>query len=171
MNVYDQLTKQIQQLDLKVSLLLTWNGVIATLLSREVGRLVGVGLTSLRLILPAISLLCLVSAAYYIMQVLIPRKGIIKKSVTTFTGLLYSGDIMNLGKTNPERVSNYLSALNNINSHEQIYEQFTRSIVLISQIFEKKNRAFIRGLIVTSIGFGCLIGLMFFTKIKQSLSM
>lgn len=179
MTVYEGISKQIQQVDLKISLLLTWNGVSAAVMVRTIGTIISEReMGFLKILLTVLATISLITAGYFIMRVMIPRKGFveseeavetdlekIKKAEPAFAGLLYTGDILKLGNDNRQRILNYISTLNNIQTHEQVYEQFAKSIVLISHIFEKKALLFSKALISTVIAFVCVVSLILIEKI------
>ncbi|MBI4978023.1 MAG: hypothetical protein HZC28_11100 [Spirochaetes bacterium] len=166
MNVYESITKQIQQMDLKISILLSWCGVIAAVLGREVAILIAQRQMRYSTIILTVGVVVsLLVSGFYIFQVLKPRKGKIGEK-SSFVGLLWSGDILNLGKESRGRIKNYLHALTDITNHKQIYEQFVTSIVLISTIQDSKNRNFLGGLIATVISFSLLVALMAIVEIK-----
>ncbi len=158
LTVYEAITKQIQQMDLKISILLSWNGVIAVMMSREVASLFS---DKAFKIFPSVtltlSILAIALSAYYIYRVLKPRVGNMDNN---FAGLLFAGDILALGKDGNERMKNYLQYLLAIRSHEDLYQQFSKSIVLISAINVTKNQLFNRALTSTSFSFFALVLLM-----------
>jgi hypothetical protein len=168
LSVYDQITKQIQQTDLKTSIIISWDSVIAIMLGRELGQMV-----SGRFVNPftiAVASLCAVFLAVsgvFIFWTLKPRTKVTKRP--GFTGLLYTGDILRLGHKASERVPAYLEALSAIREPPGIYEQFANSIVLISDIMRRKNRSFMRALGATAISFGFLVVLIGVVAIRLGL--
>lgn len=158
--VYESITKQIQQTDLKMSILLTWNGAMAAVFGRYLGDMFRTRLGSWWVwILAAATLGTMVYTGINVYAVLKPRGGKGPK-VEGFSGLLYAGDIQNLGKNAPERVMEYNRALIELPDHAAIYDQFARSIINISEIQLRKNRYFIRALGTTVTSFVMLIALM-----------
>ena len=164
MNVYESITKQIQQMDLKISILISWNGIIAVMLGREISAIYKGKVFEFYAIGLAIGvLITLVLGSIYCYKVLKPRSGNTEEG---FAGLLYSGDIMKLGNTTSERIASYMNHLLEIDDYDKFYKQFTKSIVLISSINQYKNKMFIRGLLVTVISFSLLVGLLAVVGVK-----
>jgi len=159
MHVYESITKQIQQMDLKISILISWDGIIAVGLAREITQIITNRLFSVSTIAPAaICILALLIAGWFCYRVLKPRQGTVEED--GFAGLLYSGDILKLGNGNQARMVQYMNELIKIDDHEKLYQQFIKSIVLISGISMFKNRMFTRGLLATLISFTGLVGVM-----------
>jgi hypothetical protein len=77
-----------------------------------------------------------------------------------FAGLLYSDDILKLGDSARERIARYNQELLGISTHEELYRQFTKSIVLISEVLNQKNMFFSRALMASVVAFTLLLGLM-----------
>lgn len=166
MSVYDAITKQIQQMDMKISILLSWNGVVAVLLGREITSIFRAKLLEWDILALVFGIVfTLIVSGLYCYRVLKPRSGEIDN---THVGLLWSGDILKLGKKNEERISQYMNELLHIDTHDKLYEQFVKSIVLISDIQARKNRMFIKGLIVTVVGFTLLVGLIAIVGVKMN---
>lgn len=158
--VYEAITKQIQQMDIKMSIILSWNGAMAILLAKQVSDLI----TSHMFRPIPIGLMLVITvlmgfAATYAYRVIKPRtaKG---QAGDGWAGLLYSEDILNLGPAARERMARYQEELLSIDSHESLYRQFTKSIVLISEIQDKKNRLFTRALLCSVVAFTLLLGLV-----------
>lgn len=159
-NVYEAITKQIQQMDLKISILLSWNGVIAVLFGREVAEIVaGKRFDVWILIMGAAVVLSLGISAVLCYRVLKPRAGS-SPDKEGFAGLLYAGDIQDLGKNPVERMGAYMDNLLKMDTHAEVYQQFVKSIVLISGIQLEKNRFFLKALTSTVICFALLLSLM-----------
>jgi hypothetical protein len=166
MSVFDSITKQIHQSDLKASFILSWNGVIAILLSHLLASIVHAESHKWTLLLIATCVAAsLASSGAFCYKVLRPRVGVIKERND---GLLWSGDIHKLGVTHPERIEQYMCRLLTIDSREKLYEQFVTSIVLISEISLVKNKMFIRALISTVVSFSLLVSLMAIMGLKLS---
>ena len=163
-SVYESVTKQIQQMDIKISILLSWNGLIAVMLGRLITTMVSEQkLSALTILLAVIVVITLFITGIFCFRVLKPRKGAMEDG---FAGLLYSGDIMKLGEKNEDRIQAYLDNLLKIDTHEMLYSQFVKSIVLISEINQYKNNLFLRGLISTVICFSALVALLSLVGIK-----
>lgn len=151
LSVYDTITKQIQAMDLKISILLSWNGVIAVMLGREIGSYFSATTVNLfTMVCIILSVAGLVASAFFIWGVLKPRVG---KMENHFTGLLFSEDILRLASTPGRRMDVFMNQLIAIKSPEEIFQQFSKSIVLISEIHHKKNKLFNRGLTSTALSF------------------
>jgi hypothetical protein len=158
MSVYDSVTKQIQQLDLKSSFILSWNGVIGVLLSHEFALIVHADRNRGSLIMLALAVVCsLIVSGFYCYKVLRPRVGAVKER---FDGLLWAGDIQKLGLTHADRIAVYMKQLIEITTHDKLYEQFVTSIVLISEILLAKHKSFRQALFATAISFSLLLSLM-----------
>ena len=155
MNVYDSISRQIQAMDLKISILLSWNGVVAVMGSRELSMILKFkeGHSGSVWLLVVVAL-CLGLSSYYTWGVLKPRIGRIPD---TFAGLLFSGDILQLGKNPAERMAGYLKHLQSVEDHDHLYQQFSKSIVLISEIHVTKNRLFNKGISATALAFLILV--------------
>jgi len=158
MNVYDTITKQIQQLDVKSSFILSWNGVIGVLLFHELGMILHAEHNRWSMLLLAFAVVCsLICSGVFAYKVLRPRVGAIKER---FDGLLYAGDIRRLGSTQPDRIAGYLKQLTDIQTHEKLYEQYVTSIVLISEILLLKHKSFQQAILASVISFSLLLSLM-----------
>lgn len=159
MSVYESIQAQIRHADLKVSLILSWDSITVIMLGREIASMVaGRAVTPLHVILAGISLACVVASGVYIFGTLKPR--VRSFADPSFKGLLYTGDILRLGKNAPERMTEYLSNLTAISENAEIYSQFIGSIVSVSEIVHIKNRMFLRALAATAIGFASLAGMI-----------
>jgi hypothetical protein len=161
-NVYEAITKQIQQMDLKISIILSWNGAMAVLLAKQVTDLISA--RSYHVFPIALMVAITVSMGFtgvYSYRVLKPRqaKGQ-NKTGDGFAGLLYSDDILKLGPDARERIARYNAELLGIQTHEELYRQFTKSIVLISEVQNRKNKLFTRALLFSVMSFTLLLGLM-----------
>jgi hypothetical protein len=161
-NVYEAITKQIQQMDLKISIILSWNGAMAVILAKQVTDLIS---TRTYHPIPIVLMLAIATSmgfsATYSYRVLKPRKAKSNGKVSEgFAGLLYSDDILNLGATARERMTRYSQELLGIQTHEELYRQFTKSIVLISEVQDRKNRLFTRALMCSVLSFTMLLALM-----------
>ncbi len=151
LTVYEAITKQIQQMDLKISILLSWNGVIAVMISREIAFLFGEKVfRPFPVAVLIISIAGLILSALYTYRVLKPRVG---KMEASHAGLLFAGDILRLGRNGTERMKKYMEQLLAIADHEQLYRQYVKSIVLISNISVNKNALFNRALAATATSF------------------
>lgn len=158
-SVYESITKQIQQMDLKISILLSWNGAMAVILAKQVTDMIHQKMYVWYVLLLMAGVLAgMIAGAVYSYTVLKPRKS--AGPAEGFAGLLYSGDILDLGKDSVERIQNYSNELLNIQDHEGVYRQFIKSVVLISSIQMKKSALFTKGLTATVTAFTLLLGLM-----------
>lgn len=161
-NVYEAITKQIQQMDLKISIILSWNGAMAVILAKQVTDMISA--RSYHLLPVALMLVIFTAMAFaatYSYRVLKPRKARSTGQVQEgFAGLLYSEDILNLGPSARERMARYNEELLTISTHEELYRQFTKSIVLISEVQHRKNTLFTRALMASVLAFTLLLGLM-----------
>ena len=162
MKVYDSITKQIQQMDLKISILISWDGIIAVGLARSISQIVSNRMVHASTLIPAaVCTAFLLIAGFYCYRVLKPRQ---TKLDDGFAGLLYSGDIVRLGKENRKRMTLYMDELMGINDYEKLYQQFVKSIVLISDVHLYKNRMFNRALLATLALFTGLVSVMAFVN-------
>lgn len=165
---YESITKQIQQTDLKVSLILSWDSIIAVMLGREIGQMVqGRFVNALTVLVVSLCVAFLAVSGVFIFLTLKPRMKISKRE--KFTGLLYTGDILRLGKNSSERIESYMRHLTAIKDAPELYEQFVSSIVLISQIAHRKNKSFMSGLAATAISFGFLVTLIAIMSVRIGL--
>ena len=166
--VYDQITRQIQQIDLKTSIIISWDSVIAIMLGRELGQMVsGSFVNPFTVIVASLCAFFMAISGIFIFWTLKPRAKVTRRQ--GFTGLLYTGDILKLGHRPGERVSAYMNALLSIRDPEGVYEQFINSIVLISDIMRRKNRSFMQALAFTAFSFGFLVVLIGMVAIKHGL--
>lgn len=165
---YESITKQIQQTDLKVSLIISWDSIIAVMLGREIGQMVsGRFVNALTIPLVSLCVLFLAVSGVFIFWTLKPRAKVSKRA--EFTGLLYTGDILRLGKNSTERIKAYLEHMMSMKSSPEIYEQFVNSIVQISAIANRKNKSFMSGLAATAISFGFLVFLIAVMSVRIGL--
>ena len=155
-SVYDSITKQLQHLDVKTSILLSWNGIMALLLGKELMPIIMAQAFNFATIFIAACMLIslLISGAFAIL-VLKPRRGAVERAKSV--GLLWTGDILGLGRNKTERMDNYQKTLKEITDADMICEQYSRSIVLLAEIHESKNKWFSRGLMTTVASFLLLI--------------
>ncbi|GEM_PF-1244169 len=168
MAVYDQITRQTQQIDLKTSILISWDSVIAIMLGRELGQMVsGKFVNPITIIIASFCALFLALSGIFIFWTLKPRSRVSKRP--GFTGLLYTGDILKLGHKSSERAAAYLQALLAMNETSDVYNQFINSIVHVSDIMRRKNRSFLQGLALTAVSFGFLVALIGMVAIKHGL--
>ncbi|MFP4362638.1 MAG: hypothetical protein ACLFR1_02085 [Spirochaetia bacterium] len=167
LEVYESINKQIQHMDIKTSILLSWNGISAVLLGRELIVMVAAHMLNFATgIMASCSLVLLIISSIYVYTVLKPRVGAIRE--TNFTGLLYSGDILSLGKDATERMKRYIDELVAIESQEEIYQQFVKSIVLIADIQNQKHKKFIQALAYTAVAFALLVALIAIVGIQST---
>jgi hypothetical protein len=168
-SVYETITRQIQHTDIKTSILISWDGVMAVMLGRQIVSAASVG----RLGVWAMGLAGLVGVALVlsgisIYQILRPRStSMAEDSGAAAPGLLYSGDILRLGKTPSDRMGSYLQTLVSMEDPSQIYSHYVKSIVLIAEISLGKNRRFVRGLLFSTVGFCLLAVLVSITGIQM----
>ncbi len=156
-NVYEAITKQIQQFDVKVSVLLSWNGVIAVLLGREVILLFSnVKPTLLIYVFLFLSAIFLIISSIFCYRILKPQNKINEDG----DGIFWAGDILRLGKNHKERVERYLNILLKIEKSEDFSRQVIQSVVGISEILMRKNKFFFYGLFATITSFIFLICLI-----------
>ena len=169
--VYEAITKQIQQMDIKMSIILSWNGAMAVLLAKQVTDLIrSRHVEVIPIVLMAAVLVFMAFAGSYSYRVLKPRSAKSQAQVKEgFAGLLYSDDVLNLGPTARERIARYQEELLSIDTHEQLYRQFTKSIVLISEIQNKKNRLFTRALMCSVASFTLLLALMMVMEVFKQI--
>lgn len=160
--VYEAITKQIQQMDLKMSIVLSWNGAMAVLLAKQVSDLIASRTFRITPVILMVAITTLMGfAASYAYRVIKPRSAKSQNQVREgFAGLLYSDDILNLGPTARERMARYQEELLAIDNHESLYRHFTKSIVLISEVSHKKNQLFTRALMCSVLSFTLLLALM-----------
>jgi hypothetical protein len=160
--VYEAITKQIQQMDIKMSIVLSWNGAMAVLLAKQVSDLIASRTFRITPVILMVLITTLMGfAASYAYRVIKPRTAKSQKQVKDgFAGLLYSDDILNLGPSARERMARYQEELLGIDSHENLYRHFTKSIVLISEVQHKKNVLFTRALMCSVLSFTLLLALM-----------
>lgn len=167
-SVYEAITKQIQQMDLKISIILSWNGAMAVILAKQVTDMIGSKNYHWLVIFLMLGIITSMGfSAVFSYQVLKPRKAK-GKSQEAFAGLLYSADILNLGKSARDRIQKYTDELLSINTHEELYRQFTKSIVLISEVQDKKNGLFVRALFTSVVSFTLLLALMTSMSLLES---
>ncbi|MFN3660705.1 MAG: hypothetical protein ACK4TN_05660 [Brevinematales bacterium] len=153
-HAYEAITKQIQQFDVKVSVLLSWNGVIAVLLGREVVLLFSVVKpTFFILFLLLVSASFLLVASVFCYRLLRPQIKVNEEG----DGIFWAGDILRLGKDHGERVERYMQVLMQLHQPEDYAKQIVHSVVGISEIFMRKNRYFFYGLFATIASFLFLI--------------
>jgi uncharacterized membrane protein len=165
---YESITKQIQQTDLKVSLIISWDSIIAVMLGREIGEMVsGRFVNALTVPLVSLCVIFLAISGVFIFWTLKPRAKISKRP--QFTGLLYTGDILRLGKSANERIEAYMRHMLAMKSTPEIYEQFVNSVVQISHIAHRKNKSFMSGLAATAISFGFLVFLIAVLSVRLGL--
>lgn len=159
--VYESITKQIQQMDLKMSVIISWNGAMAVMLAKQVTDMIAGGAVHFLPVVLMVGVMgSMVFSGFFTFQVMKPRKAKAGGTSEGFAGLLYSGDILDLGPTARERISRYTQELLDISTHDQLYRQFTKSIVLISQIQERKNSLFVQALLTSVVSFTLLLALM-----------
>jgi hypothetical protein len=165
---YDSITKQIQQTDLKVSLIISWDSVIAIMLGREIGQMVsGRFVNALTVPIVSLCVLFLAVSGVFIFWTLKPRAKISKRG--DFTGLLYTGDILRLGRNSTARIEAYMRKMMGIDKSPDLYEQFVNSIVMISDVAHRKNKSFLNGLAATAISFGFLVLLIAVVSVRLGL--
>ncbi len=153
-HVYDAITRQIQQFDVKVSVLLSWNGIIAIMLGREVVLLFSaVKPTFFIYVLLFVSAIFLIVSSFFCYKILRPQNKINEKG----NGIFWAGDILRLGKNHKDRVEAYLKVLTQLEKPEDFAEQVIQSVVGISEILMAKNKFFFSGLFATIISFVFLI--------------
>ena len=160
--VYEAITKQIQQMDLKISIILSWNGAMAVILAKQITDLIhNRNYDVLSVLLLAAIVISMGFTSTYSYRVLKPRKAHHNgPQGEGFAGLLFAGDILNLGKGAGDRISAYSAELLKIETHEELYRQFTKSIVLISEVQMNKNRLFTRALMGSVLSFILLLAVM-----------
>ncbi len=159
MAVFETINKQIQQTDIKTSLIISMDSIIAIVLGREVGQIIGGrGLNPAVIVFASLCMLFLSVSIYFIYWTLRPRTRISTRD--DFTGLLYTGDILRLAKKPSDRIAAYMKELESLTDPSMVYGQFVNSIVLISDVSRRKNRSFQSGLLFTAISFGFLVLLM-----------
>ncbi len=162
---YDSIGRQIQQTDIKVSLIISWDSVIAIMLGREVGQMVsGRFVNVVTVPIASLCILFLAISGVFIFWTLKPRTKLSK--LKEFTGLLYTGDVLRLGKNSNARIENYMRSLIAIEDAPSLYEQFVNSIVQISDVAMRKNKSFMRGLAATAISFGFLVLLIGIVSVR-----
>ncbi len=155
-SVYDSITKQLQHLDVKTSILLSWNGIMALLLGKELMPIImAQALNWATIFISACMLISLLTSGALAILVLKPRRGALEKARSA--GLLWTGDILRLGGNKMERIENYQKTLNEMVDVNTICDQYSRSIVLLAEIHESKNKWFSRGLMTTVVSFLLLI--------------
>lgn len=161
-SVYEAITRQIQQMDLKISVILSWNGAMAVILAKQVTDMIaGRTFHPLPVALMLAIFTAMAFAASYSYRVLKPRQANSNgQAKEGFAGLLYSDDILKLGASARERIARYNEELLAISTHEELYRQFTKSIVLISEVLNQKNMFFSRALMASVVAFTLLLGLM-----------
>ncbi|URA09973.1 hypothetical protein [Thermospira aquatica] len=156
-HVYDAITRQIQQFDVKVSVLLSWDGVIAIMLGREVVLLFSsVKPTLFIYAFLFMSAFFLIISSFFCYKILRPQNKINEKG----NGIFWAGDILRLGKNHKERVESYLKVLSQLEKPEDFAEQIIQSVVGISEILMTKNKFFFFGLFATITSFVFLIFLI-----------
>lgn len=156
LSVYESIQNQIRHADIKVSLILSWVSITAVMLGREVSNMVvNKNYNVFSFIFIFIVLVTLGMSGAFIFGTLKPRMR--RSKGKEFTGLLYTGDILRLGKEAPDRMVSYLTNLGKISSPEEINAQFVNSIVSISEIVEIKNKMFLRALASTAVSFAFLV--------------
>jgi len=152
-HVYEAITKQIQQFDVKVSVLLSWNGVIAVLLGRELVMLFSRARPTVFIVfLLVVTSLLLVISSFFCYRILRPQ---IKHAEGD--GIFWAGDILRLGSDYKSRVEKYLSVLKMLQKPEDYARQIVQSIVGISEILMEKNKLFFYALISTISSFVFLV--------------
>lgn len=165
---YETISKQIQQTDLKVSLIISWDSVIAIMLGREIGQMVsGRFVNALTVPLASLCALFLAISGIFIFWTLKPRTKISKRK--EFTGLLYTGDILKLGRNSTARIEAYMRRLMEMRETPEIYEQFVNSVVQISDVARRKNKSFMNGLGATALSFGFLVLLIGIVSVRLGL--
>jgi uncharacterized membrane protein len=166
--VYDQITKQIQQIDLKTSIVISWDSVIAVMLGRELGQMVsGHFINAFTIPLASLCVVFLALSGVFIFWTLKPRARLAKRP--GFAGLLYTGDILRLGKGPEERREAYLKSLMAIDKADGIYDQFVNSVVLISDVLRRKNKSFMNALANAAISFGFLVVIIGTVAVRNGL--
>lgn len=168
MSVYESINKQIQSTDLKTSVIISWDSVIAIMLGREIGQMVkGDFVNVFTVVIASLCVLFLGFSGIFIFGTLKPRTRVSKRR--EFVGLLYTGDVSRLAKTSSGRIDRYLQALMHIEKDEGLYEQFVNSIVLISDIQNMKNKSFMYALGFTAVSFGFLVALIGIVAVRLGL--
>ncbi|MCX7881661.1 MAG: hypothetical protein N2314_00360 [Brevinematales bacterium] len=154
LHAYEAITKQIHQFDVKVSVLLSWNGVIAVLLGREVVLLFSAAKPTLFLLLLLfLSAFFLLVSSVFCYRLLRPQIKVNEEG----NGIFWAGDILRLGKDHKERVEQYMKILLQLHSPEDYARQVVHSVVGISEIFMRKNTYFFYALFATITSFLFLI--------------
>jgi len=153
-HAYEAMMKQIQQFDVKVSVLLSWNGVIAVILGREVVLLFAqVKATSFILFSLVMAVVFLIVSSVFCYAMLRPRL----KENEEGEGIFWAGDILRLGVDHMQRVERYLTLLREMRSVEDYARQVVHSVVAVSEIFMRKTRFFFFALASTITSFLFLI--------------
>jgi hypothetical protein len=168
-SVYDSITRQIQHTDIKTSILISWDGVMAVMLGREIvaiasNRQLGLSVTLIALAVGA----ALFASGIYVFQILRPRSPTVDAGIkgAPERGLLYAGDILNLGRTPSDRIQSYLTILTGLNDAPEIYAQYIKSIILIADVSRNKNKMFLKALLASTVAFSLLAFLIALVGIR-----
>jgi hypothetical protein len=168
-SVYDSITRQIQHTDIKTSILISWDGVMAVMLGREIVAIASNRHSGLSVTLIALAVgVALFISGLYVFQILRPRSPKVDAGANGVPerGLLYAGDILNLGRTPSDRIQSYLTILTGLSETPQIYAQYVKSIILIADVSRNKNKMFLKALLASTVAFSLLAFLIALVGIK-----